>query len=228
MPNNQYPPGAAHPAIPVNNERELIVVTTPHAGLRATPFAMASVAGADVDTLNAVLSESGATMVPVFGNEDRVARALSESVGFAAAPEVANLPTFYRVIAENERLDDLAGRLLETEVVEAAFVKPPALPPVIFEDAILPPNPEPAPPVTPNFNSRQIYLDPAPAGIDARFAATVTGGKGQGVRIIDIEGAWRFSHEDLVQNQGGAIGGTQSSDIRWRDHGTAVIGEFGG
>jgi len=132
-PKKQSPYGAAHPAVPVNNERELIVVTTPQAGLRATPFAMASVAGADVDTLNAVLSESGATMVPVFGNEDRVARALSESVGFAAASEVANLPSFYRVIAEDQKLDDLAGRLLETEVVEAAFVNPPALPPVIFE-----------------------------------------------------------------------------------------------
>jgi hypothetical protein len=228
MPNEQYPPGAAHPAIPVNNERELIVVTTPHAGLRATPFAMESVAGADVDTLNSVLNESGATMVPVFGNEDRVARALSESVAFAAPPEVVNLPTFYRVIAENQQLDALAGRLLETEVVEAAFVKPPALPPVIFEDAVLPPNPEPAPPVTPNFNSRQIYLDPAPAGIDARFAASVMGGKGLGVRIIDIEGAWRFSHEDLLQNQGGVIGGTQSTDIGWRNHGTAVVGEFAG
>ena len=43
-----------------------------------------------------------------------------------------------------------------------------------------------------------------------------------------MPGAWRFSHEDLVQNQGGVIGGTQSTDIGWRNHGTAVTGEFGG
>ena len=220
--------GASSPAVPVNEERELIVVTTPAAGLRAAREALTSLAGADVDPLNEVLRESGATMVPVFGNEDRVARTLSESGAMFEVPQVANLTSFYRVVADDEKLDDIAGRLLETEVVESAFVKPPAFPPVIIDEDMRPPSPEPAPPATPSFNARQIYLDAAPAGIDARFAATVAGGKGQGVRIIDIEGAWRFSHEDLVQNQGGVIGGVQSGDIAWRDHGTAVIGEFGG
>ncbi len=220
--------GASSPAVPVNEERELIVVTTPAAGLRAAREALTSLAGADVDPLNAVLRESGATMVPVFGNEDRVARTLSESGAMFEVPQVANLTSFYRVVADDEKLDYIAGRLLETEVVESAFVKPPAFPPVIIDEDMAPPSPEPAPPATPNFNARQIYLDAAPAGIDARFAATVAGGKGQGVRIIDIEGAWRFSHEDLVQNQGGVIGGVPSGDIGWRNHGTAVIGEFGG
>jgi hypothetical protein len=220
--------GASSPAVPVNEERELIVVTTPSAGLRAAREALTSIAGADVDPLNAVLRESGATMVPVFGNEDRVARTLSESSAMFAMPQVPNLTSFYRVVADDEKLDDIARRLLETEVVESAFVKPPAFPPVIIDEDMAPPSPEPAPPATPSFNARQIYLDAAPAGIDARFAATVAGGKGQGVRIIDIEGAWRFSHEDLVQNQGGVIGGVPSGDIAWRDHGTAVIGEFGG
>ncbi|GAE06525.1 S8 family serine peptidase [Paenibacillus sp. JCM 10914] len=48
------------------------------------------------------------------------------------------------------------------------------------------------------------------------------------MNIIDIEGAWRFDHEDLNQNQGGVIGGQESSDPGWRNHGTAVIGEFSG
>ena len=73
--------------------------------------------------------------------------------------------------------------------------------------------------------AQQGYLDRAPAGIDARFAWTRPGGRGQGVRIIDVEGGWQFSHEDMLQNQGGAIGGTQRAD--WRNHGTAVIGSFG-
>jgi hypothetical protein len=226
------PPGgpaySGSPSAPVASERELIVVAAPQAGLRATGETVASVAGADVSSLNAVLGESGATLVPVFGNEDRVARTMSFSTMGVAAADLPEMTSFYRVVADDEKLDGLASKLLETDVVEAAFVKPPMEPPVIFEEAVLPPNPEPAPPVTPNFNARQIYLDAAPAGIDARFAATVNGGKGQGVRIIDIEGAWRFSHEDLVQNQGGVVGGTQSGDIGWRNHGTAVTGEFGG
>jgi hypothetical protein len=53
-------------------------------------------------------------------------------------------------------------------------------------------------------------------------------GKGANVRLIDIEGAWRFTHEDLTQNQGGVVGGTMSTSIGWRNHGTGVVGEFGG
>ena len=56
--------------------------------------------------------------------------------------------------------------------------------------------------------ARQTYLDAAPGGIGAVGARTRPGGRGQGVRIIDLEGAWRFSHEDMLQNQGGVIGGT--------------------
>lgn len=48
------------------------------------------------------------------------------------------------------------------------------------------------------------------------------------MKIIDIEGAWLFSHEDLQLNQGGVVGGTPSTDLGWRNHGTAVIGEFSG
>ena len=57
---------------------------------------------------------------------------------------------------------------------------------------------------------------------------TRPGGRGDGVRIIDIEGEWHFSHEDLPQNQGGVVGGTPTADPGWRNHGTAVVGEFGG
>jgi hypothetical protein len=90
------------------------------------------------------------------------------------------------------------------------------------------PRADEAPPATPDFAARQIYLQPAPAGIDAVYAWTQPGGSGAGVRIIDIEGEWRFTHEDLTVNQGGVVGGTQPNDLGWRNHGTAVIGEFGG
>ena len=54
-----------------------------------------------------------------------------------------------------------------------------------------------APAITPDFTASQIYLNPAPAGIDARFAWTKPGGRGEGVTIIDCEWGWNFSHEDL-------------------------------
>ena len=233
MPSQKSTPGGkastGSPSTAVSGERELIVVAKPEAGLRAGTAGAASISGAEVASLNNVLDSVGATLVPVFGNEDRVARAMSAA---AVTPEssayLPDLTSFYRVEASDEKLEEVAGKLLESDVVDGAYIKPAPQPPVIFEDAVLPPSSQEAPPVTPSYDARQIYLNAAPAGIDARYAATVAGGKGQGVRIIDIEGAWRFSHEDLVQNQGGVVGGTQSSDIGWRNHGTAVIGEFGG
>lgn len=214
------------PSSPISGERELIVVSRPESGLRAAAGAVTSLRGAKVDSLTTLLQRRGATMVPLFGNEDRVAMAVSRAT--AIPHGMTDLTTYYRVVADDRHLDDLAQQLLKVEVVEGAYVKPKAEPPVVREEAIRPPDPQEAPPVSPNFTSRQLYLEVAPGGIDARYAWTVTGGKGQGVRIIDIEGAWRYSHEDLVQNQGGVIGGTQSTDIGWRNHGTAVNGEFGG
>jgi len=212
------------------SERELIVITKSDAGLRSLRSEVASTAGANVTSLNSLLQSSGATMTPVFGNEDRVARfATAAAEDPYAAASTSDMTSFYRVEAADEQLDKLAEKMLNLALVEAAYVKPKPEPPVLIEeDAIAPPDTQEAPPVTPNFTARQLYLDAAPGGIDARFAWTRNGGKGQGARIIDIEGAWRFSHEDLTQNQGGVVGGTQSADLGWRNHGTAVTGEFGG
>jgi hypothetical protein len=209
--------------------RELIVVTTPEAGLRATAGpAMESVSGASVSSLNKLLKENGAIMTPVFGAEERVQRAM-----MAASPEVAEtippLPNYYHVQADDGKLDMLAEEMLSQNLVSCAYVKPPAFPPVYMEAAeAAAPQFQVAPPVTSDFNMNQLYLDAAPGGIDARYAWLCNGGRGRNTRIIDIEGAWRFTHEDLIQNQGGVIGGVQSGDLGWRNHGTAVVGEFGG
>jgi hypothetical protein len=84
---------------------------------------------------------------------------------------------------------------------------------------------EEAPSTTPNFITRQGYLNPAPQGIDAFYAWTKNGGKGKDVNIIDLEWGWRFTHEDLTQNQGGVVSGLNSTND---NHRTAVIGEIGG
>lgn len=38
-----------------------------------------------------------------------------------------------------------------------------------------------------DFISYQGYLNPAPQGIDAKYAWTITGGDGEGVKVIDVE-----------------------------------------
>lgn len=128
-----------------------------------------------------------------------------------------------------------SNRLRQVDTVVGAYVKPPTIYAVTAEpplrtvalNAMLP-QAEVAPPMTPQFMAQQGYLDAAPDGIEARWAWTQPGGAGADVRIVDVEGEWRFTHEDLAQNQGGVIGGTPPNSIDWRNHGTAVLGEFSG
>lgn len=205
---------------------ELIVVARPAAALRARRGGaeVQSMSGANVRGLARMLGED-VRLVPLFGSEERlIARA---AAGAAETGRVGpDLSVFYRVEAPAERLEALAAQLRQQESIEAAYVKPPAEPPGINDE--VPADPEEAPPATPDFVSSQVYLGTAPAGIEALWAHTQPGGKGNGIRIIDIEGAWRFDHEDLKQVQGGVVGGTQSTALNWRNHGTAVIGVFGG
>jgi subtilisin family serine protease len=209
----------------LSGERELVVIARQEAALRAAGEEVASAAGADTASLSSVLTDTGVSMRPLFGATEERLRDETASLMAESGMAVPDLSVFYRVEAPDERLDELAERLREEEVIEAAYVKPPAVPPQELNEMV-PVGEEPA--ATPDFAPRQLYLDAAPGGIDARFAWTQPGGRGAGVRIIDIEGAWRFTHEDLTQGQGGVIGGTQNTDLRWRNHGTAVVGEFGG
>ncbi len=213
-----------------HSESELIVVAKPEAALRAAPPGthLETVDNADVAPLNRILSKHAALIRPLFGaSEDRLVLESAEAPLTRAAKgkPAPNLSVYYRVEAPEHQLHEIAQELREHDAVEAAYVKPPSEPPLINEMA---PAFAEAPTATPDFTSRQVYLAAAPNGVDARHAWTVAGGRGAGVRIIDIEGSWRFSHEDLTQNQGGVVGGTPSADLGWRNHGTAVIGEFGG
>jgi hypothetical protein len=222
-------PAAARPSVQPSTAAEgaeLIVVARPAAALRARRGGaeVQSMSGVNVRALGRILGED-VRLVPLFGSEERlIARAAT------AAAETGrggpDLSVFYRVEAPEARLEQLAEQLRQQESIEAAYVKPPAEPPGINDE--LPPDPNDAPPATPDFVASQVYLGTAPAGIEALWAHTQQGGKGNGIRIIDIEGAWRFDHEDLKQIQGGVVGGTQSTALTWRNHGTAVIGVFGG
>ncbi len=211
---------------PAVGERELIVIADPAAGLRAMPGELLA-RTVDAEPITSSLAGANARMVPLFGaTEDRV-RHRTVSAAARAGTTAPDLSVYYRVHAPDEALDGLAAELAGHDGIVAAYVKPPAEPAVLLELNEMTPLPDVAPPVTADFTSRQGYLDAAPGGIDARYAWTRPGGRGAGVSIIDIEGAWRFDHEDLIANAGGAVG-TQSTDIAWRNHGTAVQGEFGG
>ena len=73
---------------------------------------------------------------------------------------------------------------------------------------------------TPNYQGSQGYIQPAPLGVDAPAAWTYAGGRGEGVKIIDIELGWNWNHED--HKAPFYQGGTATYD----DHGVAVVGEI--
>jgi MYXO-CTERM domain-containing protein len=85
-------------------------------------------------------------------------------------------------------------------------------------------------PATPDFTSRQGYLDPT-AGVNAR-AAWAWGVTGEGVRLSDCEYGWHPDHEDLMDGdlevEEGLTIEPQVAARGWDDHGTAVAGEIFG
>jgi hypothetical protein len=232
--HNSRPPAPPGSDVPIGR-RELVVIAAPEAGLQALASGVRSDAGAETTSLNAVLARHGALMRPLFGlSEHRLRANVAGALTSDLVPDgMPALERFYHVDAADDRLETMATELLEHPLVEAAYVKPAgALPAAVVEEIIaaaplndMVPAPGDAPPATPDFTARQGYLDAAPGGIDARYAWTVPGGSGAGVRVIDCEWGWRFSHEDLLQNQGGVVAGTSSTDT---NHGTAVLGEISG
>ncbi len=210
------------------NERELVVYVKAESGIRVKTEGVTSAVGADVSKLKNFVKAEDVAFEPLFGAEERL---IVGAASFAASTgrELPNLSLYYTVRAAEHRLEDLAEKFRKLDVVEAAYVKPPRLLPQQINDML--PCAGEAPPVTPDLTSGllsgQGYLEAAPGGVDARYSWTLPGGSGDGVSIIDIEGAWRFTHEDLLQNQGGVVGGIQSAKIEWRNHGTAVVGVIG-
>ncbi|WP_067465063.1 S8 family serine peptidase [Nocardia amamiensis] len=207
-----------HPKL--RSPAELIVVT--HAADAAiTPIALRE--SRSVQSHVARRLPEGGRLVRIFGPPNRLQGRLRGASYEQTGAEYLN---YFYVDGVGGELHELAGRLRDDDAVAAAYVKPPAEPPIAPEGIVTGTarSVVDAPPVTPDLTERQGYLDAAPQGIAARWAWTVPGGRGAGVRVVDVEGAWRFTHEDLQANQGGVIGGSPAPDRGWRDHGTAVAG----
>ncbi|MCY1033157.1 S8 family serine peptidase [Corallococcus sp. BB11-1] len=127
-----------------------------------------------------------------------------------------------------ENVAELVEALNRVPSVEAAYAQPPAEPAMVnfgMEEGLrtLLAAADIAP-TTPLYQSNQGYLNAAPSGINATYAWTQTGGRGNNVKFVDIEGGWRTTHEDFPTFF--RVGGTQFNDLGWRNHGTAVMGEI--
>jgi len=179
-----------------------------------------------IERVKSVLLKEGAELEPLFGFAENKMELAVMALPATVDLVPANFSNFYLVKAPESSYQIIAQRLRVDPLVDVVYIKPPAEPPTLLMDHAPSLN-APAPAITPDYSSRQGYLDAAPEGIDARYAWTQDGGNGLGVNIIDVEGEWRFTHEDLLSNQGGLVGGISPNNLGWRNHGTAVIGEFG-
>ncbi|HET9226195.1 MAG TPA: peptidase S8, partial [Thermoanaerobaculia bacterium] len=149
-------------------------------------------------------------IVRLFLQEERVLAERRFRGEARSGRRLADLDLYYEVrVAPGTKAGEVSGLLDALNAlgsVETAYAEtPPALPAG-----------------TPDFQSLQGYLDPAPEGIDALYAWTQAGGTGEDVKIVDIEGGWRTTHEDmpvLFHTNGSQIPG-------WENHGTAVLGEL--
>jgi hypothetical protein len=138
--------------------------------------------------------------------EDLISRAEASDPAYTPP----NLLTYRQIIIPESIQDALWLRLLRSvNIVQYAY---------LHSGPVLPPSPEE--PFNPQTHM-QTYLEPAPTGIDARFAHTVNGGDGAGQNLTDIEWGWDITHSDLLGNnfETTLIGLTNEPN-----HGTQVLG----
>jgi hypothetical protein len=136
---------------------------------------------------------------------------------------IPDLNLWYRFwVPEGEDIDDLIKALNALPEVQTAYAAPLPAQPLSIELPTYLPDPD-TPPAIPNYESNQGYLNAAPGGIDAKYAWTLAGGKGQNVQIVDVEYSWNGSHVDLPSIS--LVNGVQYLGYG-DDHGTAVQGEL--
>jgi len=148
------------------------VVTRPETALRASAVRFRAMSDQSTDTLRSLLPDHGASMRPLFGaTEERMAAMMSRSFGEAAlGAEPVDLATFYTIDAPAQRLEGLRSDLLAHDLVDGDCLKRGAEPPAFLND--MAPTPEEAPPSTPDYTSRQLYLEAAPGGVEVRASAS--------------------------------------------------------
>lgn len=175
----------------------------------------------EIEEINNLLTINGLTIKQLFKQDKNILKGLKKSGEEKSRKELADLTLYFEVpigsLSKND-LRQLVNKLNQYSLVEIAYPEPEA---------------EPAS-ITPLFQNHdpendqyQGYLDPtSQSGIDAKYAWTIPGGKGDTVKLVDIEGAWNLTHEDMPVMSTQL--GTMTPDLSWRNHGTAVLGIIGG
>ncbi len=190
--------------------------------------------GVDITTVNVLIREAATLRSTFPGDRERFRRwkEIGELASGAAGPD---LSLWFDVEIEggHAALADLINALNALAVVEVAHGAPTCEPAVILSRA--PTALRPAffapfmtPIFTPEFTKQQTYLFATPTGLDAPSAWARTGGRGAGMKFIDVELGWIHAHEDFDASRLFHNNGNNDPNSGYRDHGTAVVGEVVG
>lgn len=138
----------------------------------------------------------------------------------ANSEELADLNLYYLVKVNPKNMTALVAALNDNPLVEIAYPSPLGMNAAAVDKS----------PTTPNYSMKQGYLYGSPYGVDAKFAWTLSGGTGSGVKIVDIEFDWHLTHEDLpdpfVTLRFPYSPVPDPGERYYYEHGTAVLGEM--
>ncbi|MDY0109369.1 MAG: S8 family serine peptidase [Candidatus Krumholzibacteria bacterium] len=179
----------------------------------------------DLADLNAVLA-GARTVRRTFAGDPALYRAWKARGEAASGRTGPDLSLWYDVELPGGRAN-LAGvlnALLALPEVEIAHPAP-ECEPAVMRSGSTDRQPDPSNPLpTPDFTSQQQYLYDTPAGLDAPSAWAAPGGRGAGMRFIDVELDWTWDHEDFDPFRQFYLSG--GGEVGYADHGTAVLGEI--
>lgn len=163
------------------------------------------------------LAAADAQVEPLFDRDVDQLDAEREGRAAATGVEQVDLAKWVRVtVGDPDEAAELVEVLSETDGIEAALPEPVLAPASLAQVG------------TPDYRPNQLYLDAAPVGVDATYAASVAGGRGANVRIADLELSWDTTHEDLADFSGAELrNGIPVDPVGNPDHGTAVAGIVG-
>jgi serine protease len=137
----------------------------------------------------------------------------------ASGEQLADLDLYYEVrVPKGTRfaeVESLISMLNELPSVEIAYADTPAESAGRLDGFMK---------AAPNLQSQQGYLNAAPQGIDALYAWTIAGGRGSNVKFVDMEYAWRTTHEDFPSPLFHYHTPNPPSSSFGRGHGTAAVG----
>ncbi len=177
---------------------------------------------AELEALNSLLAEYRILAVRgYFSTAVERLHDIREAAQARSCAEQPELSGYYWIsLQAGSRGEEVAIRLNRSPMVEIAYLPP------------IPRNADIAPP-TADMQASQGYLLPArDGGIDAFAAWALSGGRGAGMRVVDVEANWNVNHEDLrapfwfsgIPGLNEVSNWINDKETTNTNHGTAVVG----